>query len=216
MDQKIRKELITLAEKHLAEFTPRDVLIIQAIHTIDELIIITNKLVTALRERYGYYASKTSKIEDINSLIKEIKKQKREPAGIQFKKQDFDSINEIILSIENLGVIKISQEFYLENLMKEQCPEFLKITGVLVGARLISLANSIKHLAELPSSTIQILGSEKALFRHLKTGSNPPRFGVIFAHPDIQKAREEDKARTARKLASKISIAVKRDYFSKK
>ena len=34
----------------------------------------------------------------------------------------------------------------------------------------------------MPASTIQILGAEKALFRSLKTGSNPPKHGIIFQH----------------------------------
>jgi len=65
----------------------------------------------------------------------------------------------------------------------------------------------------LPSSTIQILGAEKALFRHLTKGTKAPKHGVIFAHELIQKATNKGKA--ARNLASAIAKAAKLDYFRK-
>lgn len=215
MDIKIRENLLNQTKKNLAESTPRDVLVIQTIHTIDELIIIANKLVANLRERYGYYAPQASKIIDIKPLLKVIMKHEKELSGIEFKKPDLDSVDELVREIENLFSLKESQEAYLKQLMEEQCPELLKTATALIGARLISIAGSLKHLAELPSSTIQILGAEKALFRHIRTKAKSPRFGVIFAHQEIQTAKESDKARAARKLASRISIAVKKDYFRK-
>jgi len=44
-------------------------------------------------------------------------------------------------------------------------PNISSVVGPLIGARLISYAGSLQRLAMLPSSTIQILGAEKALFR---------------------------------------------------
>ena len=95
--------------------------------------------------------------------------------------------------------------------MKEVCPRLQEIATTLLGAKLMDHAGSLKHLAELPSSTIQVLGAEKSLFRHLKTGAKPPKFGAIFAHDSITQATEKGKA--ARRLAGKISIAVRQDYF---
>ena len=65
----------------------------------------------------------------------------------------------------------------------------------------------------MPASTIQILGAEKALFRHMKTGAKPPRHGVIVAHPLISRAPDKMHGKIARTLADKISIAAKVDYF---
>ena len=36
------------------------------------------------------------------------------------------------------------------------------------------------NLAKHPSSTIQILGAEKALFRALKTKHDTPKYGLIY------------------------------------
>ena len=60
---------------------------------------------------------------------------------------------------------------------------------------------------------MQLLGAEKALFRHLKTGSRPPKYGVIVNHQLISTAKASDKGRMARVLADKASIAARVDFF---
>ncbi|GJX88653.1 nucleolar protein 56-like protein, partial [Tanacetum coccineum] len=50
----------------------------------------------------------------------------------------------------------------------------------IVGARLISHACSLTNLAKCPSSTLQILGAKKVLFRAMKTKGNTPKYGLIF------------------------------------
>ncbi|MDD5649914.1 MAG: hypothetical protein PHF86_05755 [Candidatus Nanoarchaeia archaeon] len=192
----------------------KDVIIIQTIHTIDLLIIEINKLVSNLRERYGYYNPKTSRILNVQELLNEIKKFKKGELGIEFTKEDLNSVKDLINSIENIINLKEIEEKYLESLMKETCPNLLEVSGNLIGARLIDVAGGLKNLAEMPSSRVQILGAEKSLFKHLKTGSKPPRFGVIFEHESISES--ENKGKAARHLAAKISIAVKKDYFKGK
>ena len=65
-----------------------------------------------------------------------------------------------------------------------------------------------------PSSTIQLMGAEKALFRHLKTKARPPKYGLIYQHPMIKQAGK-NRGKMARFLSGKISIAAKADYFGK-
>lgn len=189
----------------------RDLIIIQVIHSIDEIANVINRLSANLRERYGYYAPMVSRIEDNERFLKNVFLKKKEELGIDFDKDDLDSVIGVGDEINSLKRLREKQERYLINLMKENTPEILKTAGHLIGARLIALAGSLKHLAEIPSSTIQVLGSEKALFRHLRTGSNAPKFGVIFSHDSI--SRTEEKGKAARRLAGKISIAAKKDYF---
>ena len=170
-------------------------------------------MVALLRERYGYYAPKIARSEDVNLILKSVLNRTREDMSINLTDYDLSSIEELAREIDSLNNLRISQESYLESLMKEQCQNLLDIAGSLIGARLIDHAGSLKHIAELPSSTVQVLGAEKALFRHLKTGAKAPKFGVIFAHQNIQKAINKGKA--ARHLANEISKAVRIDYFSK-
>lgn len=54
---------------------------------------------------------------------------------------------------------------YLVAKMSDIAPNLAALIGDMVGARLISHAGSLTNLAKCPSSTLQILGAEKALFR---------------------------------------------------
>ena len=214
---KLREINFRLTKKSLKENTKRDILIIQTIHSIEELLMIINKLSANLRERYSYYALYLCKNEDINVIIDGIiKKVKEDDMAIEMNDDDLDSIIDIGKEIKNVIALKESQEKYLEKIMKELCPRTLECATALIGARLIDRAGSLKRLAELPSSTIQVLGAEKALFRHIKTGAKSPKFGVIFAHPKVSEVFGKEKGKAARHVASEISKMVKIDYFSKK
>jgi len=109
-----------------------------------------------------------------------------------------------------------SLERHIENDMGNIAPNICKITGPMIGARLISLAGGLERLATMPASTIQILGAEKALFRFKKEGGKPPKHGVIFQHSYIKKAPKSNRGKIARIFASKISIASKADAFTKR
>ena len=98
--------------------------------------------------------------------------------------------------------------------MQQVAPNMKALVGALLGARLISLAGSLKRLAFIPASTIQVLGAEKALFRALRTGAKPPKHGIIFQWDDIHGAPYWQKGKIARVLAGKLAIAARVDYFS--
>jgi nucleolar protein 56 len=100
--------------------------------------------------------------------------------------------------------------------MKTIAPNTSKIIGPLIGARLIALAGGMQRMAMLPASTVQILGAEKALFRFKKEGGRPPKHGVIFQHPLINRAQKTERGKIARLLANKISTAMKADVFTKR
>ncbi len=100
--------------------------------------------------------------------------------------------------------------------MKKIAPNTSRIAGSLTGARLLSYAGGLEKLAMLPASTIQILGAEKALFRFKKEGGKPPKHGIIFQNPYINKAPRTVRGKIARIMASKIAIAAKADAFTKR
>ncbi|KAI3727034.1 hypothetical protein L1987_66842 [Smallanthus sonchifolius] len=103
---------------------------------------------------------------------------------------------------------------YLVAKMSDIAPNLAALIGEVVGARLISHAGSLTNLAKCPSSTLQILGAEKALFRALKTKGNTPKYGLIFHSSFIGRASAKNKGRMARYLANKCSIASRIDCFS--
>ena len=98
--------------------------------------------------------------------------------------------------------------------MSEIAPNISSVIGPLIGARLIAHAGGLEKLAMLPSSTIQVLGAEKALFRFKKEGGRPPKHGVIFQHPYLKKSPREYRGRIARAVSAKISTAAKADAFT--
>ena len=93
----------------------------------------------------------------------------------------------------------------IETVMEDIAPNIKKMLTPVIAARLIARAGSLRKLAFLPASTIQILGAEKALFRALKTGARPPKHGLLFQHPAVHSAPKWQRGRIARALASKIA-----------
>jgi nucleolar protein 56 len=119
-------------------------------------------------------------------------------------------------TISTIDIEIKSLEKIIDNEMEKVAPNVSRIVGSLIGARLISLSGGMKKLAMLPSSTIQILGAEKALFRFKKEGGKPPKHGVIFQHAYINKSNKDVRGKIARSVAAKISIAAKADVFTKR
>jgi len=79
---------------------------------------------------------------------------------------------------------------------------------------LIAQAGGLSKLASFPSSTVQVIGAEKALFKHLRSGSPPPKHGLIFQHVLISTSPKHARGKIARALAAKIAIAAKADAYS--
>ena len=65
----------------------------------------------------------------------------------------------------------------------------------------------------MPASTIQVLGAEKALFRSLKTGSQPPKHGLLFQHALVHAAPRWQRGKIARAIAGKAAIASRVDVY---
>jgi nucleolar protein 56 len=94
-------------------------------------------------------------------------------------------------------------------------PNSSALVGGLVASRLAAEAGGIRELAMMPASSLQVLGSRKALFAHLATGSPPPKHGVVFQHGRVHGSRKERRGRVARVLSGKLGIAARIDYYRK-
>jgi nucleolar protein 56 len=104
-------------------------------------------------------------------------------------------------------------EKYLDSTMEEVAPNTKYLLGSLLGARLIALSSGLTNLAKRPASTIQVMGAEKALFRSLKSGTRPPKHGMIFQHTLLHDAKRWQRGKIARALAGKVAIAARADAF---
>ena len=221
-----RNNNIILTKKKIKESVSADQFISQTISNIEEIDKVANTLVKRLREWYSYYLPEFSKsiqshekfVELIlkkskDELLKEIRLKKQESMGADISGNDLKPIMALADQLKTLYQLKEKQKQYLESVMKRVCPNLLAIAGPLIGAKLIEHTGSLKRLMEFPASTIQLLGAEKALFRHMKTGSRPPKYGLIYSHQLIAQAKKKEQGKIARGLADKMSICVKVDYF---
>ena len=128
------------------------------------------------------------------------------PPQIQNLKVLIHSIQDLVLSLSN----------YLDLESPKIFPSLVKILGTQLAVRMVASAGDLSKLARMPSSTIQLLGAEKALFRHMSDGSPPPKHGFLYQHPIIKKSGPKDKGRNSRKLAAKVAIASKLDFYGEK
>ena len=219
-----------------------DMHIIQAISTLDEIDKITNTMSSGLREWYGLHFPELENILDsINGYAHTVIGGKRsdltreifEAAGFTESKiemvllaasnsrgADISDVNlsivqSIAKQIIDFDSLREKLHKHIETEMNANAPNLSAILGATVGARILRKAGSLKRVATLPSSTIQVLGAEKALFRSLKTGSQPPKHGLLFQHAMVHAAPRWQRGKVARAIAAKTVIAARVDVYGK-
>jgi len=196
---------INLAKEQVAMSITPDSKIIAAVEAIDDLNETSNLLSERLKEWF------IMNFEDTDL--------KGEELARNIVEMNDDSEDMLILkgfSFSLLGLYKTRGviEEYLKVNMPRIAPNITGIAGHLLGARLLSITGSLKNLASMPSSTIQVIGANNALFKHLKGKAPSPKHGVIFRHPLINTAPRWQRGKIARALASKISLAARYDLYS--
>lgn len=221
------KILINYLKDAISNSVTKDYLAIQMVLLLDDLNKTLNLLSERFREIYGLYLPEVSReIEDHEKFIKKILNKKRDElmkefniektmGGKIFSSEDEEMINIIASKIYELYQLRDKIKQYLEDVMLEIAPNVTKITGAYIAAKLLAYAGGLEELAKLPSSTIQVLGAEKALFKHLTKHTPPPKHGFIFNLRYIQDLPKKYRGSMARTLASKIAIAAKVDYYDK-
>lgn len=218
-----------------------DLHVSQSVNALDEIDKIINTIGTRMREWYGLhfpeldnllqnivtYASIVSKFGDRSEITKdflltlEIPDNKIEiiietahrSKGGKITAENLSILQNLATQVISLSQIRKTLEEHIETSMDEISPNVKELLTATVGARLIAKAGSLKRLASLSSSTIQILGAEKALFRTLKTGANPPKHGLLFQHPVIHSAPKWQRGKLARAISAKAAIAARVDLY---
>lgn len=222
----LHEAMMIVAREKMGESVGRDDHLSQAINAMDDLEKTANILYGRLREWYGLHFPELERLVDGNKfiqLVSEFGSRERiaelkdvESVGFELTPEDEESISKLAQLVEETKSSTVSLQAYIEKEMKSFAPNVTEIAGPIIGARLIDLAGGLKRLARMPSGTIQLLGAEKALFRHLKTKTKPPKHGVLFQHPDIHRSPYWQRGAIARAYAGKIGIAARADYYSKR
>jgi nucleolar protein 56 len=139
-----------------------------------------------------------------------------ESVGGEISEGDRTAIMEFAALSRDVVRRRHAMEAHLAVTMKELAPNLTHLAGPILAARLISLAGGLEPLARLPAGTVQTLGAERALFRHLKEGTRPPKHGVLFQHPWIHRAPRWQRGALSRIFAGKLAMAARADAYSKR
>ena len=238
---KLREFATGLASSRITEASENpDLHMIQAIGSLDEIDKIANVLGARLREWYGlHFPELENVIDSINGYAQIVLAGKRESltrqvfedAGFPDAKVDMlslvaakskggdisdvnlASIQSIARQILDFYDLRKKLEAHIESEMASIAPNLSKVLGTAVAARILGKAGNLKKLASMPASTIQILGAERALFRSIKTGSQPPKHGLLFQHALVHAAPRWQRGKIARAVAAKAVIAARVDMY---
>lgn len=218
----------------------RDFLIIQAVEAIDELDDISNLMTERVRNWYAMHYPELAKlvrsvdvyldiitelkirkemrVENLERFLpeaqaKKVEKIAEQSMGGEAALTDLDRVAKFASLASHTRRERNELAEYVEKATSELTPNMHSLVGGLLTARLLAKAGSLKRIAEMPSSTVQILGAEKALFAHIRMGVKPPKHGLIFAYPPMMQAPRGKKGKIARILAGKLAIAARMDYF---
>ncbi|MBC7128549.1 MAG: hypothetical protein H5T45_02295 [Thermoplasmatales archaeon] len=201
----LREACIKLSIKKIEEEQKkREKRIVEAVNAIEDINKVINILLERVRSWYEYFSFD----EDIDRIFD------LEIGGEEIDKEEEKNLKNIAKVIKSLNSARDDLENYIKMAMEEIAPNLTALVGHSIASKLVSKAGSIDNLAKMPASTVQLLGAERALFRHLKDSTPPPKHGIIFQHEMINRAPRNKRGKIARFLASKISIAARADAFT--
>ncbi|MCL5788829.1 MAG: C/D box methylation guide ribonucleoprotein complex aNOP56 subunit [Candidatus Marsarchaeota archaeon] len=238
----VRKQALGSTRKGVAEQSGRkDKIVAQAVNAVDEFDKTLNIFASRIREWYGLHFPELGEVlEDNASYLRavstlglranfteeavrgldfpaetsaRIAQMASDSIGGELSEEDFEPIRVMSQAVYQLYSLRNRLTGYIENLMNEVAPNLTGMAGAVLGARLIASAGDLERLAKFPSSTVQVLGAEKALFRAIRRGAKPPKHGVIFQDPLIHSAPRWQRGKIARSYAGKLSIAARVDFY---
>jgi len=226
--------------RYKLKFSPDkiDTMIVQAVSLLDDLDKELNNYIMRCREWYGWHFPELGKIitdniayvrtvqtvgirtnftkTDLSDILPEdveakVKEAAEISMGTEISETDILNINHLCKQVLEIQDYRAQLYEYLKNRMVAIAPNVTILVGELVGARLISHAGSLLNLAKHPASTVQILGSEKALFKALKTNHDTPKYGLIYHAQLVGSASTKMKGKVSRMVAAKAALASRVD-----
>ena len=176
-----------------------------------QIIVIEEKVKKELGREDLQVIQMVKSVEELTKILNILSERINEWKNLPVQDESIRYLNELKRKVD--ATIDELKERLGEK-MKMLAPNLSELVGPLLAAKLISVTGGIENLAKLPSSSIQILGAEKALFRYKQGKGTPPKHGIIFRHPAVRSAKAKDRGKISRVLASKISLAAKADSFT--
>ncbi|MCK4757617.1 MAG: ribosomal biogenesis protein [Thermoplasmata archaeon] len=224
--QLLNRAMIIVGKDMVRTSGSPDQQILQAIRAMDDLDKTNNLLSERLHEWHEInfpelpklvseqdYVKLIAEHGDRETILANTKLDIPDSMGSDIEPEDGEAMKRMAINLISAVEARQTLEKFVQNRMEAFAPNTSHIAGPLIGARLISLAGGMERLAKMPTSTVQILGAEKAFFKHIKEKVKPPKHGIIFQNPLVHRAPYWQRGNIARALASKISMAVKVDHF---
>ncbi|HVM45326.1 MAG TPA: hypothetical protein VM582_05270 [Candidatus Thermoplasmatota archaeon] len=211
-------------------YSARDMHVVQAVDAIDEINEQANVLVERLREWYGLhfpeFVDAQNRNEEVATLVSshgtreaimEAAQQYRiaESMGGPLGEAEQGAVRALARTASQLYASRAELEKYVDGVMLVVAPNVAALLQPVLAARMLKQAGGLRRLATMPAGTIQTLGAEKALFRHIKEGKRPPKHGFLMQHPLIHRAPRYHRGALARSLAGKVALAARADAFTK-
>ncbi|MDD3042580.1 MAG: NOP5/NOP56 family protein [Methanosarcinaceae archaeon] len=201
--------------------------IIQAVEALDDINETTNTLSERLFEWYGNHFPETGLTGEALAgfVVKYGNRANVDPEdpfyekastsiGAELPMEDEVLIKAFAESLFSLYARRGQLEAYIRESMETRAPNLTMLAGPMLGARLLSIAGGLPQLAKFPSSTVQVIGANKALFKHLRERAPSPKHGIIFSHPLINTSPWWQRGKIARALSAKLSLAARMDLYS--
>ena len=152
---------------------------------------------------------KRSEIDSFNQLAESSK-------GSDITEKELEIIQSVLEDLKSDLETRDELETYINNLVEEEMPNLDKVLGTFLAAKMIALAGGLDEMAKKPASTVQMLGAEKALFRHMRGNGESPKHGILFEHEYVNSLPEDQRGKMARFIANKAVMAARLDNYGDK
>ncbi|ELA41245.1 uncharacterized protein VICG_01734 [Vittaforma corneae ATCC 50505] len=233
----VSKDLCRIATSKIAhrliKTNRNDMILIDILNYVEEMDVSINNRIMRVREWYSIHFPELNTVSDstaylnlvlkigsrqkflsnsdYNGVPEEIVRVAGMSMGSSMKTEDIQQIKDDVCNIQKDIEYKNGMLVLMKTYAQKSFPNLFNIIGEGLAVRLIRKAGSISQLAQFASSTIQILGAEKAFNEAVKMKTNTPKYGLIFSHSLICDSPEDIRGRVARAVANKVSLCARID-----
>jgi len=227
--EEIRKKALQDTREELEELN-KIKLLMKAVETLDRMQNNQYKQMESFRDWYAvHFPELEREIEEDDQLLRILNskglerndldafEQLREGStGMGLEDKDVKILENFVTSLQSQQDFIDDLEDYVREIANDEMKNLSILLDPILAARLTRLAGGLENMAKKPASTIQMLGAEKALFRFLREGGNPPKHGILFEHEYVSPLHPDERGKMARFIANKAVIAARLDQYGDK